>query len=339
MSETIEAVGGAPALKMRGSLSRMIGKRVAVGMGTLLLVSGAIYFGTNALPGNAVQVALGIRAGDPVLLDAAMAEAGLDRPVVVRYFEWLGGLFTGDLGTSLLTKMPIADLLAGRLLNTAILAGIIIVLLVPLAMGLGVWSALRKNRATDHTIAGVTLTLHAIPEFVVGTVLIVVFASWLGWLPGISLVNPSIPTIQQPMLLILPVLTTLTIAVGQGTRFIRATVSEILQSDYVQMARLRGIPTLELVWRHVLPNALGPAIQVFAFTVGSLVGGVVVTEQVFSYPGIGTLFVQSVASRDITTVATIAMLVSAAYIACNMLADILVLVFNPRLRRGGGFAK
>jgi peptide/nickel transport system permease protein len=305
---------------------------------TLFLVSAAIFFGTNALPGNAAQTALGLQASNPAVLKAALKSEGLNRPVTTRYVAWLNGLLHGNLGQSLLTHQSVASLLSGRLINTLVLAFCVIILLVPLAFVLGMLSALKKDRILDHGIAATTLTFLATPEFVVGTLLAVLFARGLHLLPSVSLLDPALPAVAQPKLLVLPVLTILLIAVGQATRFIRASTVEVLQSDFVQMAILRGVPTWTLMRRHVLPNALGPAVQVLAFTVGTLAGGVVVTETVFSYPGIGSLFVQSVASRDITTVTSIAMLVSAAYIAANLAADLFVMAFNPRLRRGTGGA-
>jgi peptide/nickel transport system permease protein len=319
-------------------LLRYVVRRVAGGVATLLLVSAVIFFGTNALPGDAARTSLGALASDPAALEAALEATGLDQPAITRYWNWLLGLLHGDMGRSLLTHESVGSILSGRLTNTAVLTLCVIVLLIPLALGLGVVSAFKKDGVVDQVVGTSTLTFLATPEFVVGALLVVLFATELKVLPSVSLIDPTMPTIEQPRLLVLPVLTLLLVAVGQATRFVRASTVEILQSDFVQMAVLRGVPTRALLFRHVLPNALGPTIQVLGMTIGSLIGGVVVTEIVFSYPGVGSLFVQSVGSRDITIVASIAMLVSAAYIACNLVADLLVMALNPRLRRAGGGA-
>ena len=300
-----------------------------------MAVSALVFFGTNLLPGNAVQIQLGSLAADPAALQAALEAAGLDRPVLVRYWEWLTGLLQGDLGRSMLTHQPVTEMLEVRLPNTIVLGTCLMALLAPAALALGTWAAMKKDSLKDRIVGTSTLWFLSTPEFVVGTFLVVIFASWLGLLPSVSMLNPSIPALSQPQLLILPVLTMLLVGVGQLTRMVRASTIDVLESDFVQMAMLRGVPSRTLMLRHVLPNSLGPSVQVLGISMGSLIGGVVVTETVYSYPGLGTLLVQSVSTRDITTVASLAMLMSAAYILCNLLADLCAVALNPRLRRGG----
>lgn len=316
-------------------LLRYVAARFAIGASTLLAVSALVFFGTNLLPGNAVRVALGAQAADPVALQTATKAAGLDRPVVVRYWEWLTGLLQGDLGTSIVTRQPVADLMGTRLTNTLVLATCLMVVLAPAALTLGTLAAMKKDSLLDRVVGTGTLWFMSTPEFVVGTFLTVILANWLGLFPSVSLLNQSRSALSQPHLLVLPVLTMLVVGVGQVTRMIRASTIDVLQTDFVQMAVLRGVSTRTLMLSHVLPNSLGPSVQVLGLSMGSLIGGVVVTETVFSYPGVGTMLVQSVATRDITAVASLAMLIGAAYILCNLVADLCALGLDPRLRRGG----
>ncbi|SER34088.1 peptide/nickel transport system permease protein [Arthrobacter sp. OV608] len=318
-------------------LVRYVLVRIGTGVVTLLAVSVLVFFGANLLPGNAAEVALGVNTGDPAALQAALQAAGLDQPVVLRYWSWLTGLLQGDLGVSMVTHQPVADLVGSRLRNTLVLTGCLLVLLVPVAVVLGTWSAMRKDTLIDRVVGTGTMWFLATPEFVIGTFLVVIFASWLKVLPSVSLLNPRMTALEQPNLLVLPVLTMLIVGAGQVTRLVRASTIDVLQSDFVQMAVLRGVPARTLLLRHVLPNSLGPSVQVLGLAMGSLIGGVVVIETVFNYPGVGTMLVEAVSTRDITTVASLTILLSAAYILSNLIADLVAMVLNPQLRRGGAF--
>ncbi|APE38294.1 hypothetical protein BOX37_13180 [Nocardia mangyaensis] len=311
--------------------------RIAAGVATLLAVSVLVFFGANLLPGNAAEVALGVRAGDPAALQAALKSAGLDQPVAIRYWSWLTGLLHGDLGVSMVSHQPVANLVGPRLGNTLVLTGCLLVLLIPVSLALGTWSAMRKDTMVDQVVGTGTMWFLSTPEFVVGTFLVLIFASWLRILPSVSMLNPRLTALEQPHLLALPVLAMLIVGAGQLTRLVRASTIEVLQSDFVQMAVLRGVPTRTLIIRHVLPNSLGPTVQMLGLALGSLIGGVVVIEMVFNYPGIGTMLVQAVSTRDITTVASLAILISAAYILSNLIADLVAMALNPQLRRGGAF--
>ena len=318
-------------------LARYVLARIGSGVATLLAVSALVFFGANLLPGNAAEVALGVRAGDPAALQAAMAAAGLDQPVVIRYWTWLTGLLHGDLGVSMVTHQPIAELMGSRLENTLVLTGCLLLLLIPVTLALGTWSAMRKDTIVDRIVGSTTMWFLSTPEFVVGTFLVLIFASWLRILPSVSLLNPRLSALEQPNLLVLPVLAMLIVGAGQVTRLVRAQTIDVLQSDFVQMAVLRGVPTRTLIFRHVVPNSLGPSVQVLGMALGSLIGGVVVIETVFNYPGVGTMLVQAVSTRDITTVASLSILTSAAYILGNLIADLVAMALDPQLRRGGGF--
>jgi peptide/nickel transport system permease protein len=253
--------------------------------------------------------------------------------VLVRYKEWLVGLVHGDFGLSLPSKEPVANIIGDHIRNTAVLALITIALLVPLSLLLGILSAACRDSPFDHGVAGVTLALISTPEFVVGSLLALILAVKLGWLPPASLVDASAPVLPQWPMFVMPVLTLLAAEVAQTTRMIRATMIDVLDSDYVMMARLNGVPESRVLLRHALPNALAPLLQVLAFNVAWLTGGVVVVENVFQFPGVGLALASAVASRDQPTVEAITALITALYVAANLLADIGVIALNPRLRR------
>ena len=311
---------------------RRVAIRIGAGLLTLWAVSLLVFVGTQLLPGDAARAALGQQA-TPQLAAALRKQFGLDRPVMVRYGEWLSGIVHGNLGRSLPSGDPVASVLGDHIRNTAVLATATILVLVPLSVALGVASAVRRDRPLDHGVAGVTLALISTPEFVVGSLLAYVLAVRLHWLSPASLIDATQPVLSQLGLFVLPVLTLLAASVAQTTRMVRASMIDVLQSEYVQMARLKGVPERRVLLYHALPNALGPTIQVLAFNVAWLVGGVIVTEAVFQFPGVGLALISAVSARDQPTVEAIAMLVTTVYVGVNLLADICVIVLNPRLRR------
>jgi peptide/nickel transport system permease protein len=306
--------------------------RCAVGIATLIAVSALVFLGVEALPGDAAQAALGQEA-TPALLKQYRHDFGLDRPVLTRYRDWLWGFVRGDLGRSLPSGAPVSGLISDKARNSVSLALATLICLVPIALALGIASAVRRDSLFDHAVASTTLTLIATPEFVVGTLLAIVIAVWLHWLPPVSLVDAQRPITSQLTLLVLPVVTLLAASVAQTTRMVRATMIDVLQSEYVQMARLKGVPPVRVMLHHALPNAIGPTIQILAFNIGWLMGGVVVVEAVFQYPGLGLAFRNAVSARDLPTVEAVSMLITGSYIVVNMLADIAVILINPRLRR------
>jgi peptide/nickel transport system permease protein len=310
----------------------LVVKRLAVAIATMLAVSVVMFFGIEAMPGDAATAALGQQA-TPARLEALRAEYGLNRPAPERYLDWLGGFATGDLGTSLSGRQPVSDLIGENIRNSAVLAALVILLLVPLAIGLGVLSALWRDRLFDYGVAVSTLTFISTPEFVVGSVLIVVFSTALAWLPASSLIDPSASLLSQWQAIVLPVATLVLVSVAQATRMIRSAVIDVLQSDYVMAARLRGVPPRSLLFRHVLPNSFDSTIQIIALTIGFMIGGVVVTETLFQYPGLGTAIADAVRTQDVPTVLSASMLVTAVWITANLLADLAILAVNPRLRK------
>ena len=219
-------------------------------------------------------------------------------------------------------------------MNTVILTVCTMALLIVFGMGLGVVSALRPGRWLDQSIGGGTIFLIALPEFVIGTILVLLLSVWLDLLPPVSLIESSRALVSEPTLLVLPVLTLLAATVAATIRMIRATMIEVLESPYVEIARLKGVRERDVIVRHALPNALGPSVQVLALNIPWLVGGIVVVESVFEYHGLGLGLVDGVARRDLPTVQAVTILIAAAIITTNLLADVINIVLNPRLRRG-----
>jgi peptide/nickel transport system permease protein len=311
---------------------RRVTLRAATAVGILLAVSALVFLGTEALPGDQAEAALGANAS-PTLVKQYRADFGLDRPVLERYLDWLSGLVQGDLGKSQPSGEPVTSLISNRVVNTAVMSAIVLAILIPLSLVLGTLSAVRRDSALDHGIASSSLAFIAMPEFVVGTLLVLVFASWLDVLPAVSLVDPTRSVLSQSNLLVLPVLTLLAAILAQTTRMVRACMIEVLDSEYVQMARLKGESESSVLWRHAVPNAMGPTIQVIALNVAWLAGGVVVVERVFQYPGLGLTLADAVGTRDIATVQAIVLLITALYIVGTLLAEILHVALNPRLAR------
>jgi peptide/nickel transport system permease protein len=311
---------------------RLVLLRTIVGLLTLWAASLVVFLGTQLLPGDAAQAALG-QTATPQLVEALRKDLGLNRPVLVRYWEWLGGFVRGDFGLSLPSKEPVANIIGNRIENTGMLALLTVAVLIPLSLLLGILSAVRRDQPFDHCVTGISLALISTPEFVVGSLLALLLAVKFGWFPPASLIDASSPLLPQWGMFVLPVLTLLAAEVAQTTRMIRATMIDVLDSNYVMMARLKGVPEARVLLHHALPNALAPTLQVLAFNVAWLTGGVVVVESVFQFPGLGLGLANAVASRDQPTVEAIAMLITALYVAANLAADIGVILLNPRLRR------
>jgi peptide/nickel transport system permease protein len=294
-------------------------------------VSVVVFLGVSILPGNAAEIQLG-QSATPARVAALSHEYGLDRPIYERYGEWLWGMLHGDLGRSLTSGQPVSTLIGENLRNSLVLAGFAILIVVPLAVVLGILSALWRDSWFDHSIAVTSLAFLSTPEFVAGTLLIALFATGLGILPPVALVG-SQSIFSQLDVLVLPVLTLVLVAMGQATRMIRAAMIEVLHQDYIEAAILRGVSRRRILFRHALPNAFDSSLQVIALTVGWLVGGVVVTEALFQYPGIGSAFASAVDARDLPTVQAAAVIVTAVYVIANLLAEVTSIFLNPRLRR------
>jgi len=314
-------------------------RRVATGFVTLLVVSALIFVATNILPGNAVTVILG-RSATPAVVDRLEAQLNINHSVVDRYFTWLGAALQGDFGNSVVAEIEskpnaaVSSTIGEPLRNSFVLAAITTVFLIPLTLVLGAIAGIRAGRAADHAISFPALVMGGLPEFVTGTVLIYVFFNRLGLLPPVALLSPGQSPLSNPKALVLPVLTLLAVATGAGVRQVRAGMVETLQQDYIQFARLNGIRERRVLTRYAMRNALAPSVQIIAQNLQYLVGGIIIVESVFAYPGIGTYLVNAVTSRDVIEVQAAAVILAAVYIAINVIADLMVVFLVPKLRTG-----
>lgn len=317
--------------RTRHPIARFVAWRVAVGVGLLAGISVLVFVGTSALPGDAAAQILGRNAGTSALA-ILNRELGLNKPAPVRYWDWVSGLLHGSFGHSLVSGDTVASIIGFRLVNTLILAGAAGLVLIPLAMVLGVIGGRRPGSALDNIIASSSLAMIAAPEFIIGTLLIFFFAVKLGLLPAVSILAFGTNPLGDPSILLLPVATLVIVGSAYIIRMVRAGVVEVMSSDYVQMARLNGIPERRVVVKYGLRNALAPTVQVIALTLQWLIGGLFVVETVFAYPGIGYEMVQAVIARDIPVVQAVAMIIAAFYITINILADVAVVLLVPKLR-------
>lgn len=310
---------------------RMLIRRLGLGGLTVFLVSVIIFAGVEMLPGDACTAYLE-REAQGQRLENCRTEFGLNRPAHERYFAWASGAIQGDFGTNVTGTREIATLVSDRLKNSLMLGGLSMLVGVPLALVLGVIAGLTRDRLPDLTISTLAIFAMTIPEFVTATVLILVFSIWLNWVPGIVLTGASAPALDYFPEILLPMAVFTLVMCAHILRTVRSSVIEVLASDYVQMATLKGLPRGQIVRRHVLPNALLPVINVVALTVAWLLGGVVVIETVFNFPGLGRLMVEAIAMRDLPTVQAIALIVATIYVGVNLTADMLTMLANPRLR-------
>lgn len=316
---------------MRG-IAGFVVRRVLLGLVTLWVTSVVIFAATQALPGDAARSILG-RSATPESLAELRRQLGLDKPILTQYWEWISGIFTGDLGTSLANSLPVTEIMGERLVYSFFLMLIAALISVPLGIALGAVSARRRDSAFDQTTSIATLGLAALPEFVVGITLAVIFSTTVFHvLPSVIVTEPGVGPWHYPKELVLPVVTLVIAVVPYTARIMRASTVEILESDFVEMARLKGLSERRVLWRHAVPNALAPTFQVTALNLAYLAGGIVVVEAVFNYPGIGLLLIDSVRARDMPTVQAIALLIATLYVVLNLLADLGTILVSPRLR-------
>jgi peptide/nickel transport system permease protein len=310
----------------------LIGRRLLFGLLTLFLVSVVVFAATEILPGNAARAVLG-RDATPAALAAMEKQLHLDRPLTTQYVEWLGGIVAGNPGTSLVNGQNVLGEVMPRVRNSLTLLFFAGLIGVPLSIGAGILAASRGSGMVDNVVSVVALGLAATPEFVVGLFTILVFAtSVFRWLPPVSLVAPGTSVLARPQILVLPVLTLVLVIFPYLFRMIRGSMVEILQSDYVEMARLKGVSRRRIIFVHALPNAIAPSIQVVALTFAYLAGGVVLVEYVFAYPGIGQSLVYAIFARDVPVIQFEVVLLAAFYVGLNILADVATIVVTPKLR-------
>ncbi|MEE2523591.1 ABC transporter permease [Pseudarthrobacter sp. J75] len=314
---------------------QLILRRLATSVLILLAVSLLVFIATLLLPGDPAQAILGQQA-TPERLAALREQMHLNDPVWQRYLSWLGGLALGDFGVSAASGGAVTDLLGERIGASLVLLGAAGLISIPLGLLLGTYSALRRGRTGDHITTGISLVLAALPEFVIGIWLITVFSTTIFQiLPSVTMAPPGEPVWNYPSQLVLPTLTLVLVVTPYIARMVRATMLEVLDSGYVEMARLKGVPERQVILRHALPHALPPAAQVIAIQLAWMAGGVVVVEFLFRYPGIGQALVDAVANRDVQVVQTLSILIAAVYIVVNLLADMVGILTNPKLRTGG----
>jgi peptide/nickel transport system permease protein len=317
------------------SIFKLLGQRLALGLLSLFAVSVIIFLAVGMLPGDIAQAMLG-QSATPETVAAFRAQLGLDMPPLTRFGHWIWNLLQGDLGVSLANQRPIADLVGTRLANTFSLALLAALVSVPLALLLGMLAALYRNSWFDRLLNTSALSAVSFPEFFVAYILILVFAVKLNWFPSISNLSPNATLGEVLERSILPVATLSLVVIAQMMRMTRASLINLLASPYIEMARLKGISQSRIIFRHALPNALAPIVNVVALNLAYLVVGVVVVEVVFVYPGLGQLLVDSVAKRDIPVVQACSLIFAATYILLNTSADVLSIASNPRLMHPKG---
>jgi peptide/nickel transport system permease protein len=313
--------------------ARLLAGRIASGLLTLALVLVVVFFAVEALPGDACTAYLGRFAEGP-RLDACRAELRLERPALTRFAEWTRGLVSGDLGRSQKRGGPVSEIVRPRLRNTLLLGASTAVIAIPMALALGVIAGLFRERPLDHLLSGVSLFAMTVPEFVSATVLVLVFSVWLRWLPGIVTAAPDAPLGELLAGIALPIATLVMVTTAHLLRLVRGSVIDVMASDYIEVATLRGVSFPRLVLRHALPGALVPSIHLIGLTLGWMLSGVVVVEVVFNYPGMGRLMVDAVADRDLPLVQAIALVLAVIQITLSLVADVTTALANPRLRSG-----
>jgi peptide/nickel transport system permease protein len=306
-------------------------KRLGLGLLTLLVVSILIFGAVEMLPGDIAEAVLG-QGATKETVEEMRRQLGLDRPAVVRYFEWLWGAVRGDFGVSLVSQKPVAEAIGPRFLNTLYLALYAAIIAVPLAITLGVLVALFRNTLFDRTANVLTLTSISSPEFFLGYVLILYLSVQTGYFPSIARINDGMTLFEFLHRAFLPALTMVLVVVAHMMRMTRAAIISLLASPYIEMARLKGAPAWKVIVHHALPNAWAPIINVVALNLAYLVTGVVLVEVVFVYPGIGQLLVDSVTKRDFPVVQACCLIFAATFILLNLAADLGAILTNPRLR-------
>jgi peptide/nickel transport system permease protein len=298
---------------------------------TLVIVSFAVFFATTLLPGDTATILLG-QAATPEAVEGLRKAMHLDDPAIFRFLRWIVGLLQGDLGTSYANEMPVADLIGGRFINTLQLAGVTALFSVPIALTLGITAAMLRGSLYDRAVTVLTIGVISVPEFMIATSAVLIFAVYLKWLPALSFANEVTSLTELLRIYAMPVITLTFVISAQMIRMTRAAVIETLNTPYVEMALLKGASRPRIVFRHALPNALGPIVNAVALSLSYLLGGVIIVETIFNYPGIAKLMVDAVATRDLPLIQSCAMIFCLGYLLLITAADIIAILSNPRLR-------
>ena len=314
----------------------LIVRRIVLALVTLLFISIIIFLGVEALPGDAATAYLG-QSATPESLEALREEFGLNAPAHQRYLNWLGDMLRGDLGKSMSRRgKPVSEIIGNQFRNTVVLAVAAAIVGIPLAIVLGVFTGITRDKWPDILVSFIAILGMTLPGFVTATVLIYFFSLRMEWFPAIAMVPTDAPVSEILPNIVLPIITLTFIMVAHILRLVRTNMIDVMVSNYVQMARLKGVPVMKIIFQHALPNAMLPSINVIALTMAWLLGGVAIIETVFNYPGIGKLLINAIGDRDLALVQGIAIILASIYIGLNFIADLLALVLNPRLRTTRG---
>lgn len=309
----------------------LVVNRLIIAVITLLIVSFTVFAATEMLPGDVAQILLG-QAATPEAVAGLRTAMHLDDPAIVRFARWLGGLASGDLGTSYANNLPIADLIGPRFLSSMKLAAATAVFSVPIALFLGITAAILRGTLFDRVVTAVTIGVISVPEFMVATSAVLIFAVYLQWLPALAFANEVHSFGELLRVFAMPVITLSFVISAQMIRMTRAAVIETLNTPYIEMALLKGASRRRIVLKHALPNALGPIVNAVALSLSYLLGGVIIVETIFNYPGIAKLMVDAVATRDLPLIQTCSMVFCLGYLLLITIADIIAILSNPRLR-------
>jgi len=316
---------------MSAPVLKLVAQRVGLGLLLLLAVSVLIFTGTQLLPGDVAQAILG-QSATPQALENLRRDLGLNDPAYIRYFNWLGGVLTGDLGVALSNGQDIATQLGKRLGNTLFLASVAAIVSVPLSILLGLLAVRYRNRWPDKLISGTTLISISLPEFFIGYLLIYFVAVELGWFPSVSTVYEGMSFGERLAAVTLPAATLTLVVLAHMMRMTRAAILNVMQSAYIETAELKGLSPFDIIRKHAFPNAIAPIVNVVMLNLAYLVVGVVVVEVIFVYPGMGQYLVDHVSKRDVPVVQACGLIFAAVYISLNIIADVVAIVANPRLR-------
>ncbi|WKV51586.1 ABC transporter permease [Dickeya fangzhongdai] len=316
---------------MNRNMLTLIARRCGAGMLMMLLISALVFFITSLLPGDAAQMILG-QSATPETVAALRSQLGLDQPLLVRYLDWLTGMLRGDFGTSFASNVPVTQLIAQRIPATFELAAVTTLVSVPLALVIGIVAAMNRGSWLDRALVVGTMSVVAVPEFLVATVAVLVFAVKLHWVPAMSLGSPNQDLAGFLRTYALPVITLCCVLVAQMARMTRAAIINQLDSPYLEMTLLKGVPPLRAILRHALPNAVGPIANAISLSLSYLFGGVLIIETIFSYPGLASQMVDAVSNRDLPVVQICVMFFSVCYLSLLLVADIITIAFNPKWR-------
>jgi len=313
-------------------MMQMVLQRIAIGIATLIVVSIIVFVMTSILPGDVAQIILG-QSATPETLAALRAELGMDQPGYVRYFIWLGNMATGDLGISKAGGATIESLIGSRIGNTMMMAGLVAVISIPVSIVLGLWAAMHPGTWLDRIVTFGTLSTISVPEFFIATVLVLIFAVNLQWLPSTIYLTGNETFLELFRALAMALFTLVIVVSAQMIRMTRAGILNVMNSPYIEMAILKGVPRRRIILRHAFFNAIGPIVNVIALNLAYLVSGVVIVETIFSYPGLARLMIDGVQTRDLPLVQACAMIFCGTYVILILVADVASILSNPRLRQ------